>query len=71
MGDKVYFWFNEAYLLTGTSEELFKQLIIDNIISVDFRFYTRYNEGKSIRDRGVAFRMKGSNLDKLFIKQIA
>ena len=70
VGDKVYFWFNEAYLLTGTSKELFKQLIIDNIISVDFRFYTQYNKGLGIRDRGIAFRMKGSNLDRLFVKEI-
>ena len=70
VGDKVYFWFNEAYLLTGTSKELFKQLILDNIISVDFRFYTQYNKGLGIRDRGIAFRMKGSNLDRLFVKEI-
>ena len=69
VGDKVYFWFNEAYLLTGTSKELFKQLILDNIISVDFRFYTQYNKGLGIRDRGIAFRMKGSDLDKLFVKE--
>ena len=70
VGDKVYFWFNEAYLLTGTSKELFKQLILDNIISVDFRFYTQYNKGLGIRDRGIAFRMRGSHLDKLFVKEI-
>ena len=69
-GDKVYFWFNEAYLLTGTSKELFKQLIIDDVISIDFRFYTQYNKGLSIRDRGTAFRMRGSYLDKLFVKEI-
>ena len=69
-GDKIYFWFNEAYILTGTSKELFKQLIIDDIISIDFRFYTQYNKGLSIRDRGTAFRMKGSHLDKLFVKEI-
>tara|TARA_B100000424_G_C22784120_1_gene421441 strand:- start:44 stop:730 length:687 start_codon:yes stop_codon:yes gene_type:complete len=69
-GDKTYFWFNEAYLLTGTSKELFKKLITDDIISVDFRFYTRYNKGLSIRDRGTAFRMRGSHLDKLFVKEI-
>ena len=69
-GDKIYFWFNEAYLLTGTSKELFKQLIIDDIISIDFRFYTQYNKGLSIRDRGTAFRMKSSYLDRLFVKEI-
>ena len=68
-GDKVYFWFNEAYLLTGTSKELFKQLIIDDVISIDFRFYTQYNKGLSIRDRGTAFRMRGSYLDRLFVKE--
>ena len=70
VGDKVYFWYNEAYILTGTSKELFKQLIIDNIISVDFRFYTQYNKGLGIRDRGIAFRMRNSDLDKLFVKEI-
>ena len=68
-GGKVYFWFNEAYLLTGTSKELFKQLIIDDVISIDFRFYTQYNKGLSIRDRGTAFRMRGSYLDRLFVKE--
>ena len=67
---KIYFHYNEAYLLKDTTERLFKQLIEDDIILIDFRFYTRYNEGKGIRNRGTGFRIRENHLDKLFVKEV-
>ena len=66
---ETYFHYNEAYLLKNTSESKFKQLIEDNIISIDFRLYTQYNMGKSYRNRGTSFRINQSKLDKLFIME--
>jgi len=64
-----YFHYNEAYLFKGTTKDNFRKLIEDDLISIDFRLYTRYNEGKCIRNRGTAFRIKHEDMDKLFIKE--
>tara|TARA_R100001015_G_scaffold13879_1_gene6290 strand:- start:111 stop:800 length:690 start_codon:yes stop_codon:yes gene_type:complete len=63
-----YFHYNEAYLFKGTTKEKFRQLIEDDVISIDFRLYTQYNKGKSIRNRGTAFRIDHEDMDKLFVK---
>jgi len=64
-----YFHYNEAYLFKGTTKEKFRELIEDDLISIDFRLRTRYNEGKSVRNHGTAFRIDHENMDKLFIKK--
>ena len=64
-----WFHYNEAYLFEGTTKEKFRELIEDDLISIDFRLYTRYNENKGIRNRGTAFRIKHEDMDKLFIKE--
>ena len=63
-----YFHYNEIYLYKGTTKEKFRELIENDLISIDFRLYTQYNKGKSIRNRGTAFRIKDENMDKLFVK---
>ena len=64
-----YFHYDEAYLFKGTTKEKFRDLIEDDLISIDFRLYTQYNKNKGIRNRGTAFRIKHEDMDKLFIKE--
>ena len=64
-----YFHYNEIYLYKGTTKQKFRELIENDLISIDFRLYTQYNKGKCIRNRGTAFRIKHENMDKLFIKE--
>ena len=68
--NKTYFHYNEAYYLTNSNKDKFKKLIEDNIICLEFKLRTRYNEGKGVRNRGTAFRIADNNLDKLFDKEI-
>ena len=64
-----YFHYNEIYLYKGTTKQKFRELIENDLISIDFRLYTQYNKGKCIRNRGTAFRINHENMDKLFIKE--
>jgi hypothetical protein len=64
-----YFHYNEIYLYKGTTKQKFRELVENDLISIDFRLYTQYNKGKCIRNRGTAFRIKHENMDKLFIKE--
>jgi len=64
-----YFHYDEAYLFKGTTKEKFRELIEDDLITIDFRLRTRYNEGKSVRNHGTGFRIKHEDMDKLFIKE--
>ena len=64
-----YLHYNEAYLFKGTTKEKFRELIENNLISIDFRLYTQYNKGLGVRNRGTAFRINHNNMDKLFIKE--
>ena len=64
-----YFHYNEAYLFKGTTKEKFRELIEDDLITIDFRLRTRYNEGKSVRNHGTGFRIKHEDMDKLFVKE--
>ena len=65
-----YFHYNEAYLFKGTTKEKFRELIEDDVISIDFRLYTQYNKGLGVRNRGTAFRIKHEDMDKLFLKEV-
>ena len=69
IGGIEYLHYNEAYLFKGTTKEKFRELIENNLISIDFRLYTQYNKGLGIRNRGTAFRINHNNMDKLFIKE--
>ena len=64
-----YFHYDEAYLFRGTTKEKFRELVEDDLISIDFRLYTQYNKNKGIRNRGTAFRIKHEDMDKLFVKE--
>lgn len=64
-----YFHYNKAYLFKGTTKEKFKELIEEDVISIDFRLYTQYNKGKGVRNRGTAFRIRHEDMDKLFVKE--
>ena len=64
-----YFHYDEAYLFRGTTKEKFRELVEDDLISIDFRLYTQYNKNKGIRNRGTAFRIKHKDMDKLFVKE--
>lgn len=67
-----YFHYNETYIYTGIDKNLFQKAIEDDIISIDLRLRTQYNigSGKSVRNRGTAFRINHNNMDKLFIKEV-
>ena len=65
-----YFHYNEAYVYSSTNKNLFRKAIEDDVISIDLRLRTQYNEGKGVRNRGTAFRINHSEMDKLFVKEI-
>ena len=54
-----YFHYNEAYVYYSTNKNLFRKAIEDDVISIDLRLRTQYNEGKGVRNRGTAFRKIG------------
>ena len=56
-------------MFKGTTKEKFKELIEEDVISIDFRLYTQYNKGKGVRNRGTAFRIRHEDMDKLFVKE--
>ncbi len=61
---KEYFYFNEAYLLSGFDFELFKKMVKRDQIVVDFRMYYRPNG--SVRNHGTGFRVKINKLYNCF-----
>lgn len=65
-----YFHYNEAYVYYSTNKNLFRKAIEDDVISIDLRLRTQYNEGKGVRNRGTAFRINHSDMDKLFVKEV-
>lgn len=65
-----YFHYNEAYLYTGTDKTLFRTALEEDLIAIDIRMRTQNTIGKSIRNRGTAFRINHANMDKLFMKEI-
>ena len=67
-----YFHYNEAYVYYSVDKNLFRKAIENDIISIDFRLRTQYNvgSGKSVRNRGTCFRIKHSDMDKLFVKEV-
>ncbi|MFH1771329.1 MAG: MvaI/BcnI family restriction endonuclease [Candidatus Omnitrophota bacterium] len=63
-----HFHFNEAYLLKGFSFELFKTMVIEDHIVVDFRMYYRPNG--SVRNHGTGFRVKINKLYHCFETEV-
>lgn len=61
---KEYFYFNEAYLLSGLDFNLFKNMLRKDQIVVDFRLYYRPNG--SVRNHGTGFRIKTNKLYNCF-----
>jgi len=59
-----HFHFNEAYLLQGFSFELFKAMVKEDQIVVDFRMYYRPNG--TVRNHGTGFRVKINKLYNCF-----
>lgn len=64
-----YFHYNEAYRYIGTDKNLFRTAIENNMIAIDIRMRTQNLIGKSIRNRGTAFRMNHGKMEELFIKE--
>lgn len=64
ISDAEYFHFNEAYLLKGFSFELFKIMVKNDDIIVDFRMY--YMPNGSVRNHGTGFRVKINKLYHCF-----
>ncbi len=64
-----YFHYNEAYRFIGTDKNLFRSAIENNIIAIDIRMRTQNTIGKSIRNRGTAFRMNHGDMEALFVKE--
>ena len=65
-----YFHYNEAYRFIGTDKNLFRTAIENNMIAIDIRMRTQKMIGKSLRNRGTAFRINHDKLEKLFDKEI-
>ena len=64
-----YFHYNEAYHFIGTDKNLFRTAIENDMIAIDIRMRTQNKIGKSIRNRGTAFRMNHGKMEALFIKE--
>jgi hypothetical protein len=65
-----YFHYNEVYLYRGTDKNLFRSAIEQDFVAIDLRLRTQYNIGKGVRNRGTAFRISHSNMEKLFVKEV-
>jgi len=66
-GENEEFWFNEAYLLSGSSYDKFLELLRSGDICVDIRI-GQYPNGKT-HDHGTGFRMNKLKLDLLYSKR--
>jgi hypothetical protein len=64
-----YFHYNEAYRFIGTDKNLFRTAIENDMIAIDIRMRTQNMIGKSLRNRGTAFRINHSRMEELFIKE--
>ena len=64
-----YFHYNEAYRFIGTDKNLFRTAIENDMIAIDIRMRTQKMIGKSLRNRGTAFRMNHGNMEELFVKE--
>jgi len=65
-----YFHYNEAYRFIGTDKNLFRTAIENGMIVIDIRMRTRKMVGKSLRNRGTAFRMNHGEMEELFVKEV-
>ena len=64
-----YFHYSEAYRFIGTDKNLFRAAIENDMISIDIRMRTQNMIGKSLRNRGTAFRINHGRMEELFIKE--
>jgi hypothetical protein len=64
-----YFHYNEAYRFISTDKNLFRTAIENDMIAIDIRMRTQNNIGKSLRNRGTAFRINHGRMEELFIKE--
>jgi hypothetical protein len=64
-----YFHYNEAYRFIRTDKNLFRTAIENDMIAIDIRMRTQNNIGKSLRNRGTAFRINHGRMEELFIKE--
>lgn len=64
-----YFHYNEAYRFIGTDKNLFRTAIENDMIAIDIRMRTQNMIGKSLRNRGTAFRINHGRMEELFIKE--
>lgn len=58
------FWYNEAYLYNGFKYDIFINMLKQGVIKCDLRIGLRSNG--STHDHGTGFRVRVSDLDKLF-----
>jgi len=65
-----YFHYNEAYRYIGTDKNLFRTAIENDMIAIDIRMRTQETIGKSLRNRGTAFRMNHGKMEELFVKEV-
>ncbi len=65
-----YFHYNEAYRFIGTDKNLFRTAIENDMIAIDIRMRTQKMIGKSLRNRGTAFRMNHGKMEELFVKEV-
>lgn len=65
---KEYFYFNEAYFLSGFDFDLFKKMVKKDYIVADFRMYYRPNG--SVRNHGTGFRVKINRLYRCFKNKV-
>ena len=59
-----FFYYDEAYFLTGFNFGAFKDMIVNDYIVVDLRMY--YKPNSSVRNHGTAFRVKINKLYNCF-----
>ena len=64
-----YFHYNEVYRYIGINKNLFRIAIENDVIAIDIRMRTQNMIGKSLRNRGTAFRINHGRMEELFIKE--
>jgi hypothetical protein len=64
-----YFHYNEVYRYIGTDKNLFRTAIENDVIAIDIRLRTQKNIGKSLRNRGTAFRINHDKMEELFNRE--
>ena len=64
-----YFHYNEVHRYVGTDKNLFRTAIENDMIAIDIRMRTQNNIGKSLRNRGTAFRISHDRMEELFITE--